>query len=83
MEVVKADTDSQLSERGDLLRLLVDIESERARLSAAEQEIKQQRSPYSRRRVFQTPKRLSGDKGSRKRTSPRERKVWSTPSIST
>lgn len=40
VELIKGDTDAMLKERGDLLQLVVDIEAERARLAAAEQEIK-------------------------------------------
>lgn len=42
VELVKEDTTAMLKERGALLRLLVDIESERARLASAEREIKRQ-----------------------------------------
>lgn len=42
LELLKADTQAMLDERGDLLKLLVAIESEKARLSAAEQEIKRE-----------------------------------------
>lgn len=42
VELVKQDTDALLRERGALLRLTVDIEGERARLAAAEREIKRQ-----------------------------------------
>jgi succinoglycan biosynthesis transport protein ExoP len=42
VELVKQDTDAILKERGALLRLTVDIEGERARLAAAEREIKRQ-----------------------------------------
>jgi uncharacterized protein involved in exopolysaccharide biosynthesis len=44
VELLQRDTDAMLYERGELLRLTIDIESEKARLSAAESEIgKQQR----------------------------------------
>jgi protein tyrosine kinase modulator len=44
VELLKRDTESMLDERGDLLKLTIDIESEKARLKAAEVEIgKQQR----------------------------------------
>jgi uncharacterized protein involved in exopolysaccharide biosynthesis len=39
IELVKEDTDAMLAERGDLLKLTIAIESERARLAAAEREI--------------------------------------------
>jgi uncharacterized protein involved in exopolysaccharide biosynthesis len=42
LELLEADTQAMLDERSDLLKLLVAIESEKARLSAAEQEIKRQ-----------------------------------------
>jgi uncharacterized protein involved in exopolysaccharide biosynthesis len=42
VEVIKGDADAQLKERSALLSLVVTIESERARLSAAEAEIKRQ-----------------------------------------
>jgi uncharacterized protein involved in exopolysaccharide biosynthesis len=42
LELVKEDAEAILKERRDLLRLIVDIEAERARLAAAEQEIKRQ-----------------------------------------
>jgi uncharacterized protein involved in exopolysaccharide biosynthesis len=42
VELLKKDTDSMLGERGVLLRLLINIESEKARLTAAEQEIGKQ-----------------------------------------
>jgi protein tyrosine kinase modulator len=42
VDLIKADTDAQLKERGDLLPLVIEIEAERARLAAAENEIKRQ-----------------------------------------
>jgi hypothetical protein len=42
VELLKRDTERMIAERGDLLRLRIDIETERARLAAAEQEIKKQ-----------------------------------------
>lgn len=42
VELLKEDTTAQLKERGDLLRLVVEIEAEKARLSAALTEIKRQ-----------------------------------------
>ena len=42
VEVLKEDTDAMLDERGDLLKLVVAIESEKARLAAAEKEIARQ-----------------------------------------
>jgi uncharacterized protein involved in exopolysaccharide biosynthesis len=45
VELLERDTDAMMHERGDLLRLTLDIEGEKARLSAAEAEIsKQQRT---------------------------------------
>jgi hypothetical protein len=44
IELLERDTDAMIYERGELLRLTIDIESEKARLTAAESEIsKQQR----------------------------------------
>lgn len=40
VEVLRKDVDAMLEERGSLLKLLIDIESEKARLASAEQEIK-------------------------------------------
>ena len=42
IELVQEDTLAQLKKRSDLLQLVIDIEKERARLSAAETEIKRQ-----------------------------------------
>lgn len=42
IELMAQDTSAQLKERGDLLRLVVDIEAERARLAAAEAELSRQ-----------------------------------------
>lgn len=42
VDLIKEDTEAQLRERADLLALVIDIESERARLAAAENEIKRQ-----------------------------------------
>src|SRR4030095_1084994 len=42
VELLKEDTQAMLDERGDPLRLIVAIESEKARLQSAEQEIKNQ-----------------------------------------
>jgi uncharacterized protein involved in exopolysaccharide biosynthesis len=42
VEVLKKDTDAMLAQRGDLLRLQIDIESEKARLASAEREIAKQ-----------------------------------------
>lgn len=42
VELLSRDTQALLEKRGDLLRLVVDIEREKARLSTAEQEIKRQ-----------------------------------------
>ena len=42
IDLMTKDTDAQLEERGDLLRLVVEIEAERARLAAAETELSRQ-----------------------------------------
>jgi uncharacterized protein involved in exopolysaccharide biosynthesis len=42
VDLIKGDTDAQLRERGGLIELVVNIEAERARLAAAETEIKRQ-----------------------------------------
>jgi uncharacterized protein involved in exopolysaccharide biosynthesis len=42
VDLLKEDANAQLDERGDLLRLTIQIESEKARLAAAEQEIGRQ-----------------------------------------
>ncbi|NUR53737.1 MAG: hypothetical protein HOQ29_04765 [Acidobacteria bacterium] len=42
LDLVKRDADSALAERGELLRLTVDIEAEKARLASAEKEIQRQ-----------------------------------------
>ena len=42
VDLIKEVADAQLKERADLLPLMIDIEAERARLSAAENEIKRQ-----------------------------------------
>jgi protein tyrosine kinase modulator len=42
VDLIKGDTDAQLKERGGLISLMVEIEAERARLAAAETEIKRQ-----------------------------------------
>jgi capsule polysaccharide export protein KpsE/RkpR len=47
IDLLKKDTEKMIAERGDLLRLRIDIETERARLAAAEQEIKKQDRVYS------------------------------------
>jgi capsule polysaccharide export protein KpsE/RkpR len=39
VDLLKRDTDAMLDERGDLLKLLVEIEGEKARLAAAEEEL--------------------------------------------
>ena len=42
IELLKEDTNAMLEERGDLLKLAIEIESEKSRLAASEQEIKRQ-----------------------------------------
>ena len=51
LELVKEDTDAMLAERGDLLKLTIAIESERARLAAAEREIARQKPLLSAARI--------------------------------
>jgi uncharacterized protein involved in exopolysaccharide biosynthesis len=51
VDVIEEDANAQLRERGSLLSLVVNIESERARLSAAEAEIKRQQPLLSTARV--------------------------------
>jgi uncharacterized protein involved in exopolysaccharide biosynthesis len=50
VEVLKADTDALLNQRDDLLKLAIDIEGEKARLAAAEQEIQKQQPVLAVRR---------------------------------
>lgn len=47
VELLKRDTERMIAERGELLRLRIDIETERARLAAAEHEINKQERVYS------------------------------------
>jgi uncharacterized protein involved in exopolysaccharide biosynthesis len=47
IELLKRDTERMIAERGDLLKLRIDIETERARLAAAEQEIQKQEPVYA------------------------------------
>jgi hypothetical protein len=42
VELLKKDTERMIAERGDLLRLRIDIETEKGRIAAAEQEIQKQ-----------------------------------------
>ncbi len=51
VELVKEDADAMLAERGDLLKLTIAIESERARLGAAEREIQRQKPLLSGTRI--------------------------------
>jgi uncharacterized protein involved in exopolysaccharide biosynthesis len=51
VELIREDADAMLRERGDLLRLVLDIEGERARLAAAELEMKRQQPLLSVPRV--------------------------------
>jgi hypothetical protein len=55
LDLVKRDADSALDERGELLRLTMDIESEKARLATAEQEIKRQD------RILSVPRNTGAD----------------------
>jgi uncharacterized protein involved in exopolysaccharide biosynthesis len=47
IELLRRDTEKMIAERGDLLRLRIDIESEKARLAAAEAEIQKHDRVYS------------------------------------
>ena len=47
LELLKVDSDAMLKERGDLLKLTIAIESEKARLAAAEKEIARQKPMLS------------------------------------
>jgi capsule polysaccharide export protein KpsE/RkpR len=47
IELLKRDTERMIAERGELLKLRIGIETERARLAAAEQEIKNHDPVYS------------------------------------
>jgi succinoglycan biosynthesis transport protein ExoP len=58
IELMTEDTDAQLKERGDLLRLVVDIEAERARLAAAEAELARQQPMLSAPRLPGTEQAL-------------------------
>ena len=51
VELLKEDTNAQLKERGDLLRLVVDIEAEKARLASALTELKEQQPLLSSGRM--------------------------------
>lgn len=55
LEVLRRDTSSMLDQRGDLLRLLIAIEAEKARLAAAEQEIQKHE------RVLSVPRVVSSE----------------------
>jgi len=54
IELLERDTDAMMYERGDLLRLTIDIESEKARLKAAESEISKQERVLSVGRSVQS-----------------------------
>jgi uncharacterized protein involved in exopolysaccharide biosynthesis len=58
VELLKEDSDAQLKERGDLLRLVVNIEAEKARLGSALTEIKQQRPLLTNARMPATEEAL-------------------------
>ena len=58
IELMTKDTDAQLEERGDLLRLVVEIEAERARLAAAEAELLRQPALLSAARMPGTEQAL-------------------------
>lgn len=47
LEVLKADTDAMLGERSNLLNLSIEIESEKARLTSSEEELRKQQAALS------------------------------------
>ena len=55
IELLKKDTEKMIAERGDLLRLRIDIATEKARLAAAEDEIKKQD------RVLSAPRAIAAE----------------------
>jgi protein tyrosine kinase modulator len=58
IDLLQRDTDAMMYERGELLRLTIDIESEKARLSAAESEITKQPRVLSIGRSVQSEEAL-------------------------
>ena len=58
IDLLQRDTDAMMYERGELLRLTIDIESEKARLSAAEAEISKQPRVLSVGRSVQSEEAL-------------------------
>jgi len=58
IELLERDTDAMMYQRGDLLRLTIDIESERARLKTAESEISKQERVLSVGRSVQSEEAL-------------------------
>lgn len=64
IELLKKDTDRMIAERGELLRLRIDIETEKARLAAAEQEIKKQD------RVLAAPRAVAAEAALRRAGAP-------------
>lgn len=60
VELLEEDTEALLGQRGDLLKLTVAIESEKARLAAAEQEIKRQE------RVLSVPRAVNAEEALRR-----------------
>jgi uncharacterized protein involved in exopolysaccharide biosynthesis len=55
VELLKKDTEKMIAERGDLLRLRIDIETEKAKLAAAEQEIQKHE------RVLSAPRAVAAE----------------------
>jgi succinoglycan biosynthesis transport protein ExoP len=64
VDLIKGDTDAQLKARAELLPLVIDIEGERARLTAAENEIKRQQP------VLQTARTPAAEEALRRVQSP-------------
>jgi uncharacterized protein involved in exopolysaccharide biosynthesis len=58
VDLLERDTDAMMYERGELLRLTIDIESEKARLTAAETEIGKQQRVLSVGRAVQSEEAL-------------------------
>jgi uncharacterized protein involved in exopolysaccharide biosynthesis len=58
VDLLKTDTEAMLEERGNLLRLVVDIEGERARLATAERELQRHRPLLSAERSVKAEEAL-------------------------
>ena len=85
IDLIKGDTDAQLKERGELLSLVVTIEAERARLAAAEAEIRRQqpllsaaRSPAAEEALRRSLSASAGDVDAQQPTA-RSRAAEETP----